>query len=317
MLARDVRGCVDVIAAHPIVGRRYAETISQLSDAWLHCLGSNAFHGRTFEDISGSHVRLLGAGVRAFVSDAFMREVKTPPFFWYGPELARRITSGNSPLLSDKEVRDANSSGGLNLLVWEGCISLEDSGRPELHREMGDAVMADHRGFLIKEYVVQAAVPDVLHVLTNAGACAVDKNGRYAAFGKEDVLDLFQRPHVIGWTRELAIGEMGAWLSNLFVYDAPRFELRPSEQKLLLAALTGATDDALCDELRVSRSAIKKTWQTIYERVAARDSKLIPELLTHDDATKRGKQKKHRLLAYLRDHPEELRPVSRRLRGSE
>jgi hypothetical protein len=30
--------------------------------------------------------------------------------------------------------------------------------------------------------------------------------------------------------------------------------------------------------------------------------------------SERGKEKKHRLLAYLRDHLEELRPISRKVR---
>jgi hypothetical protein len=43
---------------------------------------------------------------------------------------------------------------------------------------------------------------------------------------------------------------------------------------------------------------------------------LIPTNSLHDSfACQRGKQKKQRLLAYLREHPEELRPVSRKLRG--
>jgi hypothetical protein len=312
MRPRDVRGCVEVIAEHPIVGLRYAGAIAQLADAWTRCLGSDAFHGSAFEETHGSRVRLLGAGVRAFVSDDFIREVKTPPFFWFGPEIARRVANGRSPLLSDKKVREANSSTGLNLLIWEGCVRVEDSSRSEVHREIGDALMADHRGFLIREYVVQAAVPDVLHVLTNAGASSFGHDGRYVPIAKQDIPQLFLKPHVVGCTREMAIKRMGAWLSNLFLYDPPRFEFRPSEQKLLLVALGGATDDALCDELGVSRSAIKKSWQAIYERVAARDPDLIPVVPSHEQyhAARRGKQKKHRLLAYLRDHLEELRPVS-------
>src|SRR5215472_17480954 len=117
MRPKDVRGCVEIVAAHPIVGPRYARVISNLHRAWLSCLGSEAFQGCVFEDqVNGSCARLLGAGVRAFVSDQFVREVKTPPFFWVGPELARRVAADNSPLLSDTEVRKANSSGGLNLV---------------------------------------------------------------------------------------------------------------------------------------------------------------------------------------------------------
>jgi hypothetical protein len=60
-------------------------------------------------------------GVSVFVQDDFLSEMKQPPHFWLGPELIRRMTQGESPLLSGKQLREANSCGGLNLLVWEGC----------------------------------------------------------------------------------------------------------------------------------------------------------------------------------------------------
>jgi hypothetical protein len=79
-------------------------------------------------------------------------------------------------------------------------------------------------------------------------------------------------------------------------------------------ALDGGTDKELADELGISLSAVKKTWRMIYDRVAACQPELIPSNSQADAWTQdRGKQKKQRLLAYLREHPEELRPVSRKL----
>ena len=314
MRPKDVRGCVEIIEAHPIVGPRYSGVISHLSAAWLQYLGSEAFFGRVFEDVNGSRVKLVGAGARAFVSDDFLREVKTPPSFWVGPEMARRVACGNSPLLSDKEVRDANFSGGLNLLVWEGCMRMEDSNRPELHHEVAASFMADHRGFLIKEWITQAATLDVLHVIMNAGGSPLNLgNAHYADIPEKDLPELFRQPHVIGLTREMALGRMGSWVSNIFIYDPPYLGFRPGEQRLLLAALDGGTDEELANQLAVSRSAVKKTWSFIYERVAARAPKLIPETTPGEKLNgERGKEKKHRLLAYLREHLQELRPVSRR-----
>ncbi len=42
-----------------------------------------------------------------------------PPQFWVGPELARRLLKGESPVLSDEQLREDNSHGGLNLVVLE------------------------------------------------------------------------------------------------------------------------------------------------------------------------------------------------------
>ncbi len=61
--------------------------------------------------------------------------------------------------------------------------------------------------------------------------------------------------------------------------------------------------------LGVSLSAVKKTWRTIYGRVTAKSPGLIPDQVPEELSSERGKEKKQRLLAYLREHPEELRPA--------
>ena len=63
--------------------------------------------------------------------------------------------------------------------------------------------------------------------------------------------------------------------------------------------------------LGISLSAVKKAWQSIYERVSACDAELAPAPhMSEAGAFERGKMKKQRLIAYLHDHPEELRPAS-------
>jgi len=55
-------------------------------------------------------------------------------------------------------------------------------------------------------------------------------------------------------------------------------------------------------------------WVSIYRRVEDCLPELIPDALRSDTpASGRGREKRRRLLAYLRKRPEELRPVSRRL----
>src|SRR5580704_7954862 len=112
---QDVRGCVEMIAAHPFVSQRYGAAISHLSPAWQCLLSSNGFCSTSVieEDVEGGRPRLLGLGVSVVVSDDFLRELKTPPFFWIGPELANRVARGyDSALLSQKQIREANSRGG-------------------------------------------------------------------------------------------------------------------------------------------------------------------------------------------------------------
>jgi len=62
--------------------------------------------------------------------------------------------------------------------------------------------------------------------------------------------------------------------------------------------------------LGVSLSAVKKTWAAIFDKV----SDVFPNVgddvrdVTASGAITRGAQKRHRLLTYLHNHPEEIKP---------
>ena len=79
---------------------------------------------------------------------------------------------------------------------------------------------------------------------------------------------------------------------------------------MLLAALGGRTDEDITETLEISLSAVKKTRRSIYERVTAQSPGLIPDQVPEELTSEGSKEKKQRLLAYLREHPEELRPAS-------
>lgn len=79
---------------------------------------------------------------------------------------------------------------------------------------------------------------------------------------------------------------------------------------MLLAALRGGTDEELAIDLGISLSAVKKMWLSIYGRASTHVPELLPNRGSVQEGGERGKEKKHRLLSYLRDHPEEHRPAS-------
>lgn len=109
-------------------------------------------------------------------------------------------------------------------------------------------------------------------------------------------------------TRNNGLAVPGSITTMLFHYREPILRLRPSDQELLLAALDGMTDKELSHRLRLNLGTIKKRWVSLFERVANVKPALLPEVNGADNSHKRGAQKRHRLLAYVREHPEELRP---------
>jgi DNA-binding CsgD family transcriptional regulator len=321
MRPKDVRECVEIVAAHPIVAPRYGDSLADLRPALLRVFSSSGFCSAVvFEEIdesagrSPSRPRLLGIGVSVFVSDDFLRELKTRPSFWIGPELARRVVRGDSPLLSEMQVREANSGRGLNLAVWHSCIREEDTKRADVWSELMAAFMENHRGFRLNELVAQGESPQHVEGMRNTGGHLFKfTNGRYGDFDGSPHR-IIQEPHIVGCAREMAQGQLGSWIGSLFLYEHPRFGFSRSEQRLLLSAMAGGTDEELSDELGVSIFTIKKMWRSVYRRVSACNPELIPSDAHADgDSSKRGRNKKQRLMAHLREHLQELRPVSRKL----
>jgi DNA-binding NarL/FixJ family response regulator len=311
MRSKDVRECVEIVRAHPLLGPQYGRAIIDLPSVWLGLLGREAFRAVVFEDAEHSQVRRVGVGVSVFVSEDFLEELKTPPLFWIGPELTKRLLNGNSPLLSDKQVRQANAEAGLNLVTWVGAFDTDHLQSVDAHAAMFAAFVSEHRGFLLKELIGFGMSLEALEgTLRSGGLLLSPVNGRYVDSLDRPLQEILAQPHVVGLTRELAMARIGTWVGSLFVYHKPQFGFRPSEQRLLLAALLGGTDKELAEALGISLSAVKKSWGSIYDRVTARSPGLIPNHVPAELTSERGKEKKQRLLAYLREHPEELRPAT-------
>lgn len=317
MRPSDVHECVEIVAAHPIVAPRYGSAIADLGPVLLRLLSCDGFASATvFEDAGEAASRMIAVGITVFVTDNFVRELKSPPLFWIGPELVKRGALGNhSPLLSQKQIQEANSHSGLNLAVWHACVRNEDANRVEVWTELMTAFLDQHNGFLLKELVAQGESPQHLEGMRNSGGFLLTSRDRdYGRFDGRDLNELAWEPHVTGLTREMALKSLGSWIGSLFLYQPPQIGFSRSEQRLLLSALAGGTDEELSDDLGISLSTVKKTWRSAYDRVAA----CLPDLISSDskpdgETSKRGRDKKQRLISYLRDHPQELRPVSRKL----
>jgi hypothetical protein len=316
MRHRDIPECARIVATHPALGPKYGDTIKDLPGVWRRLLDGEWFSmTAVFEEIQGTRVRTHGVGISVFVTDDFLLDAKTPPFFWLAPEITRRVAQGRSPLLTLKQVSETNSREGLNLVVWQIGVDPEDVKRHESMVTGANAFIELHRGFRLNEMVVQGETPEHLAGILNFGALLFrSTEGCYMDSPEENLDRIFEQPHLAGLTREAATRQKGSWLGSLFLYQPPRLGFSRSEQQLLLAARDGKTDEELSDSLSVSLSAVKKAWRAIYARVTEQLPELIPSQAFEATLTlDRGKEKKRRLLAYLREHPEELRPISRKL----
>lgn len=309
----DIGRCVEHLGKHPAIGPRYGKAIGDLPVAISRTFREDYPVVTLFEEIQDSSTQLLGVGMAVFVSDEFLLEAKQTPFFSIGPELARRVIGGRSPLLSKSQLRDANTRGGLNLVVWHSSCFRNEPLRVKVGAALMTAFQDFCRGFQLKEIYGQADSLSQLPGVRAAGGFYFDPIKRaYGSFPELDATNFSAEPRNYGITRASAASAAGSWIGSLFVYNPPVFGFSRSEQRILVSALSqGETEEELSKSLGISLFAVKKTWRAIYGRVAASMPELFPGTSQpHLPTESRGKQKKQRLLAYVREHPEELRPVS-------
>jgi DNA-binding CsgD family transcriptional regulator len=97
-------------------------------------------------------------------------------------------------------------------------------------------------------------------------------------------------------------------VSAVFTYLPPRFRFTAGEQRMLLRAIEGLTDEEIAGTLSISRDAVKQTWRSIYDHVA----QVMPDLVDRGQMVAgegaRGQEKRRRIVAYVRDNAQELRP---------
>lgn len=254
----------------------------------------------------GSRVVTCCAAI--FVTDEFCAEARAAKSSFLGLELVRRYLSGNLPILTRAEAARAHAGEGVNIVL---CFAgperslLSGEGYLPLCEKRSEAFHLALAGYQVKEFLANPIGELAFQEMIEGGARL---RGESAVPPKAARAEL--RAQVVGLTREEAEAHPGSHLAGLFVYTPPRFHFSRSEQHLLQRALTGETCDDLAASLSLSPWTVKKRWHTIYERVLRADHDLLPAPIHNGSPMhSRGAERRRRLLNYLRQHPEELRPA--------
>jgi DNA-binding CsgD family transcriptional regulator len=293
----DLSYCLEIQPAclgDQIVGRRTALRV------WNSFLDNPAFQGTVIESelpIAGHKIVACGLGV--FVTGAFAdREIENPR-----PGLNSRIIAsagaGEPILLTRAEIGAGNAGEGLDFVnvygTWRDGIMNNDQ-LAEVHALLGTSFVEHFAGYRFNR-VLKEAIGDSRIALARA-------TGTYRLIAEfhesESALAVV--------TRESALAAPYSAAASIYRYQAPVLRLRPAEQELLAAALSGKTDAELSADLGLTVESTKKRWLSIFGRV----DQFKPEILVQPevDSDVRGPQKRHRIVAYVRAHPEELRPFS-------
>lgn len=313
----ELDACLEVRPAcrgESLIGREAAQNV------WRLLLGHSAFrHAAIESDPPVNGHRIVGFGASVFVTPEFAgRELANPQ-----PDINSRILesvhAGRPVLLTRDQIGVANAGHGLDSVFLYGTPREDILDAPQLMEATvlsAQSILGCHAGYRLRRILQERVCPYEQEMSDESGVFR--RHAEFPDAGR--ILYTTSRDDVAH-----APGTVG---QMVFVYHEPVLRLRESEQELLEASLSGGTDDELAAALGLSLTAVKARWRAIFSRLsewpwsdAGVEHPTVPPSLSEifmdggaaenaSGRAARGGQKRHRLVEYVRHHPEELRPYA-------
>ena len=253
--------------------------------------------------------RVVGFGAAVFVSSDFARDETLHPRPGLNERIIFSIHSGRPVVLTDAQLRRENTDGGLSLAVllsdWRRDILSPEhiAGIKLALAQSGVGVLS---GYRLEKMLLEALDPIDVAYLESTGVCRIVRDFAGLHPGKPEGAGA-----LFAIDKTSADSVMGSVATFVFHYTPPIIRFKKGDQQLLCAALEGLTDHELAPHLDLKMQTVKKRWASVYAQVAEALPDLLPECGNDVNRQTRGPQKRHHLLAYLRNHSEELRPFNR------
>lgn len=301
----ELDGCLAIAPRHlgaELVGRERALA------AWRWLLRQPGFQNTAiFEGSPAWEGAILGFGAAVFVTPGFVDEELANPRPGLNARFMASVCDARPATLDAEQLRHRNAYDGLDVLCLLGVYP-QDVGREqalEILACMAVAFVEDHVGYRLRRLISEPIGEMDIATFTSTGVWRRVRS--FDALTPEDA-ELWGRDRALFVTsREEVLSVPTANTNPLFRYSDPILRLREADQELLRAALDDLTDEDLAQRLNVHVGTVKKRWLEIYHHIAETHPELFGQCHANGDKT-RGKQKRHHVLAYLRAHPEELRP---------
>lgn len=257
-----------------------------------------------FESHGFGEIRPVALSMSVFITADFSRCLQSGCSPFMALEVAREVLRGGPGVLDASAVRRERDQG-LRIAYLHGEFLEQPLGEPGdgfTWDTFARAVVTAYRGLRIEEFMTEATSESWQQLLLQAGLRPVADHAR--ALGPHPGPASMERPILFLVTRADARRATGSRIADLFIDAKPQLGLRRPHVELANEALDGLTDEEISDALCLSLSAVKKRWQALYDHL---DS-VAPGLLGSSEPFRpvRGTERRRRLLAYLREHPEEL-----------
>jgi hypothetical protein len=280
--------------------------VEKASEIWRELLRNPAFVARVIEaETPGQNRHIVNFGASAFVRPEFLNAEIVDPRPGLNSRIIAGLAAGAPVLLTREEIATANAGNGLDAVFlsfvwWHTSTPIEFA---EMMMACIGSCVEAHAGYRLRSATVEC--PGVVMRMIEGHS------------GEFEIIREFKDLDVV-WmrmTRERASVVAASASNLLFQYHAPLLGFSASEQQLLTAALGGAVDRELAASLGLTLPVVKRRWRSIFETIQDRMPDMFAEIPA-DDERKRGPQKRHLVLSYVRRHPEELRPYRADRTGS-
>ena len=240
---------------------------------------------------------VVGFGASVFVMPEFIDAEIRSPRAGLTSRIIASVAEGDRIVLDRRAIARANAGTGLEAVFiasawWETATPLEFTDM--LMASVGSCVDA-HAGYRLRGATSEISGDQLRLVGTHTGEL--------------EVLGVFPSADraLVRFTRERISTVAGSLSNRLFQYHEPLLGCSDAQQQLLMRAVDGATDRTLAADLHLTLTAVKRRWRGIFDKVEDRAPRLFADMTSGDDG-KRGPQRRHLVVTYVRNHPEELRP---------
>lgn len=281
--------------------------------AWCQLASMPSFGSAVIEGAASANgVRLAGIGAAVFVSNEFAAREIDDPRPGLNARIIESIDARQSVVLSREQLQAANAGGGLNLVVL--CATrrrdlVDAQAVADVEATIGIAFFRLFSGWRFRLMIREGVGSETLDHIESQRVFGTRNN--FEAFHQSNPGASWSRDRALfTCTKEHALAFPGSVAAILFGYQEPLLRLTHHDQELLNAALAGITDEELARSLNLKTPAVKKRWAAVFSHVSSIKPEIFPPPHhAHAQFNSRGPQKRHLLLDYLRQHPEELRPV--------
>lgn len=288
-------------------GVHTSDSLAALPAAWRTLIADGSLVMYVFEDDAlAPALRVQGYVSAGFATEAWANEVIQHDRPHLCRQLALATLRGERLLLSAREHGAANAGDGVHAFGLDFALASSDWYRPSVVRwfpAMEHSLRDWVSGWKLKSLVREMPGRDTYLLARAAGYPLLRDLSRAIPPGTP----AHERPYLCGTTRERALRQPASTAARFFLYAPPVFEFTPSEREVLRLALGTLSDEEIATTLHVSTNTVKMRWRRIFD--AVREAR--PDLLPADEdreTQRRGSEKRRHLLAYVREHPEELRP---------